>query len=114
MELFKNVSFIAKLWLTSCPLPCSQAVYDAKMSMYHNNGRASKSTPEEERFYKNNFYLSFSYETFAVEEHVETLIYDTGNFLAQIGGNLGLFLGFSCFSTLVAIIHYLGKLKICH
>jgi hypothetical protein len=29
------------------------------------------------------------YETLTVEQHIETLIYDVGAFLASAGGNLG-------------------------
>jgi hypothetical protein len=39
-----------------------------------------------------------------VEERVETLVYDVGSFLAAAGGNLGLFLGFSCLSVFLYII----------
>ena len=52
-------------------------------------------------------FLSIGYENFNTELHFETLIYDTGNFLTQIGGNLGLFLGISCFSALAALTKFL-------
>jgi hypothetical protein len=46
------------------------------------------------------------------EERMETLTYDLGNFLVAAGGNLGLFLGFSCFSLMVTFIEYLNhKIK---
>jgi hypothetical protein len=41
-----------------------------------------------------------------VEEKAETLIYHVGNFLAAAGGNLGLFLGFSCLSVLFELIKF--------
>lgn len=112
MVTFKEVSYETKEWLMNCPLPCRQSLYDAKMTMYHRNAHASILTQEEEQLYKQGFYFTFGFETFAVEEHVETLIYDSGNFLAQIGGNLGLFLGFSCFSAIIAAIQCLEKLNI--
>jgi len=58
--------------------------------------------------FMNNYYaLVIYYETFDVEEHVESLVYDAGNFLISVGGNLGLFLGFSCLSVLFALINVL-------
>ena len=35
---------------------------------------------------------------------METLDYDVGTFWTSVGGNLGLFLGFSCLSVLFAIV----------
>ena len=58
---------------------------------------------------KDGVLLTIRFKKLFVEEHVETLIYDTGNFLAQAGGNLGLFLGFSCLSMLLAIVNFIRK-----
>ena len=47
------------------------------------------------------------------EKEEETLVYDSGNFFAAVGGNLGLLLGFSCLSIIYAGIDFfamkLGK-----
>jgi hypothetical protein len=66
-----------------------------------------------ENFVENNsFDLYYSFETMDTEERMETLTYDLGNFLVAAGGNLGLFLGFSCFSLMVTFIEYLNhKIK---
>jgi hypothetical protein len=45
------------------------------------------------------FLLMISFQTFLVEQRVETLVYDFGSFVAAAGGNLGLFLGLSFFSA---------------
>ena len=50
--------------------------------------------------------LELVYDSPLVEERVETLVYDAGNFLTAVGGNIGLFLGFSCLSVLFSIIHF--------
>ena len=55
-----------------------------------------------------NAYLVLVYETLSVEEHFETLVFDFGSLLAAAGGNLGLFLGFSCLSLLISFLDYLG------
>jgi hypothetical protein len=44
-----------------------------------------------------------------VEETVVTLVYDMENFLTALGGNLGLFLGFSCFSIMIIAIDFANK-----
>jgi hypothetical protein len=46
-----------------------------------------------------------------VEEKMETLVYDEANFLTATGGNLGLFLGFSCFSLLAGILETLRHFR---
>jgi len=51
-----------------------------------------------------NLYLYFEYITTQTEEEVETYIYDNENFLTALGGNLGLFLGFSCLSVLLKLL----------
>ena len=45
-------------------------------------------------------------KNYAVHENIETLIVDTANFLSQIGGNLGLFLGVSCLSVVTGIMQF--------
>ena len=57
--------------------------------------------------------LSIDYETLAVHENIETLVVDIPNFLSQIGGNLGLFLGVSCLSFVTGIIQVSKHLMTC-
>jgi Amiloride-sensitive sodium channel len=98
------------LWFQQCPLPCSKTVYNVKLLKYHKNSNIGLEVEKAKDIHNLAIYFKFDYETFAVEEFTETLIYDTGNFLTQLGGNLGLFLGFSCFSLLQGImnifVHY--------
>ena len=49
------------------------------------------------------------YTTLEVENEVETYVYDISSFLASVGGNLGLLLGFSCFTVLFASINLAKK-----
>jgi hypothetical protein len=53
--------------------------------------------------------LIISFNSLLVEEQIETLAYDFGNFLAAAGGNLGLFLGFSCLPMLLGFISIFKK-----
>ena len=94
-----------------CTLPCTTISYNLKQRYMseniwiHMNNLANF---EE----KNNFDLYYSFETMDTEERMETLTYDLGNFLVAAGGNLGLFLGFSCFSLMLTFIEYLNhKIK---
>ncbi len=48
----------------------------------------------------------FVFATMSVEEHFETLVFDLGSLLAAAGGNLGLFLGFSCLSLVFSFLDY--------
>ncbi len=51
------------------------------------------------------------YHSMLAEQKREAYIYDLGNLMTSLGGNLGLFLGFSCFSTLMFFIKYLFKIS---
>ncbi len=53
-----------------------------------------------------HYFITLYYSTFNVEEHIESLIYDASSFVVSVGGNLGLFFGFSCLSVLFACINY--------
>jgi len=50
------------------------------------------------------FGISLSYATLDVEENIETLVFDAGNVVAEVGGNLGLLLGFSCLTFLLSVL----------
>ena len=80
-------------WQEQCPVPCSQAIYDAKIDRFNINNAAGLDDRIIDEIKDEACLLGFSYETLAVYENVETLVVDIPNFLSQIGGNLGLFLG---------------------
>ena len=93
-------------WLQRCPLPCKQTVYDVDFQRYH---KYNMPKPTVDKSGKTGVLLSLKYENLATEEQVETLIYDASNFLAQVGGSLGLFLGFSCLSLFIGVINFFEK-----
>jgi hypothetical protein len=47
------------------------------------------------------------YETHSVEELFEMIVFDIGSLLVGAGGNLGLFLGFSCLSIVFSLLDYI-------
>lgn len=94
------------VWLQHCPLPCAQTVFDAKLRHYHINNLVGHNEQFIDQVQKQGALIGISFETLSVHEHVETLVVDVGNFLTQVGGNLGLFLGASCLSLLTGIIQF--------
>jgi hypothetical protein len=95
-------------WTSACPPPCTQKSYSLDVKKYHTNSWIEYDNQPFEDVSKTAVGFSLAYETFLIEEQVETLVYDAGNFLAAIGGNLGLFRGFSCL-TLLLWIFKIGK-----
>jgi len=92
-------------WSLACPPPCTQKSYSVNLKKYHTNSWIEFDAKQPGKdVSKYIAALTMSYETFVVEEQVETLVYDAGNFLAAVGGNLGLFLGFSCLTMLLGIL----------
>jgi hypothetical protein len=78
-----------------------------KLNYFHKNSWID--TDGKSGIIENSFSLAIAYNTLIVEERVETLVYDVGSFLAAVGGNLGLFLGFSCLSVCLALIRFAMK-----
>ena len=87
-------------------MPCKQTVYDVDFQRYH---KYNMPKPTVDKSGKTGVLLSLKYENLATEEQVETLIYDASNFLAQVGGSLGLFLGVSCLSLFIGVINFFEK-----
>ena len=81
------------------------------MRKYHINSWVEYDDPLQENLSQQGVDLQLAYETLAVEERIETLVYDVGSLLSAIGGNLGLFLGFSCFTMLLGILKVVKLLR---
>jgi len=94
-----------------CSFPCKQIGYHYKLSNYHINTWIN--TSENVQNVEEVVYLVVTFNSFLVEERVETLVYDFGNFLAAAGGNLGLTLGFSCLSIFWGSLQYFKTKMTC-
>ena len=105
-EKFEEIvaAFVANTFAFGCPLPCQQSVYNIKLRYFHHNDIENIAGLEGE----NVFFFQFYSNSLVVEERVEMLVYDLGNFLVAVGGNLGLWLGFSCLSVLLSFINFLN------
>ena len=73
---------------------------------YHKNSVAKYI---DGQFDENNFLLIIIYATLNMEQRIESLDYDFGNFLVAAGGNLGLLLGIACLPVLLDGLKYLEK-----
>ena len=96
-------------WISTCPNPCQQTSYKANIRYFHKNSFYNPSGSIGKNFLDSYVKVSLGYETLLTEEHSESLVYDATNFLAAAGGNLGLFLGFSCLSVFFGILEYFKK-----
>jgi hypothetical protein len=91
-----------------CPLPCSVSSYRAELFHQHKNVfEVSSAEPLAE-----DFVLYYYFSSLDTDVNTETLIIDFPNLVANIGGNLGLFLGFSCLSIYVMFLDMLQKMNI--
>jgi len=75
----------------------------------HKNLFFSISPENDNDAVSSTFGLFICWETMLVEEIVEALVYDEMNFITAIGGNLGLLLGFSCFSLLDQLMGFIRR-----
>lgn len=96
-----------QVWNLKCPIPCRQTTYSASIRYFHKHSLVDPSNNIVNDISESNIVIALGYETLSIEEQVESLVYDVGSFLAAAGGNLGLFLGFSCFSVLISIFRNL-------
>ena len=101
-------------WALACPMLCQQRSYTFTMKQTHFNSNIDPTEKYLGNLTKPVTLIGLSYETLLTEEREETLVYDATNFLVNAGGNLGLFLGFSCLSILLYIIKLCKKSKFEH
>jgi len=90
-------------------MPCRQITHKFATSEFHRNSWVQVRYPYSEEYLDNYYTFYVSYSSLDVEKQVESLIYDAGNSFAAVGGNLGLFLGFSCLSIIFATIDFLVR-----
>ena len=110
---FSNISnsngeFLSNLTKYGCSLPCNQKSYTYNLKYFHKHSSIDfDNTTAAVTETSGVFALSFG--SLLVEERKEAYVYDVENLITSIGGNLGLFLGFSCFSTFVALLKLVYK-----
>jgi len=100
-SFFESALYEYRLNLFGCLLPCDQVLYEMDYSYFHQNSDLVVENGVKSNDFLPEIIISLFYKTPLVEERVETVVYDTINLLSAAGGNLGLFLGFSCLSILL-------------
>ena len=106
-ELEKILFTDKEPWMAQCPLPCKQIYYQLNYVNFHLT--SIPKAVNTVKTFEPSFMLGMTYENFVVEKGLEKLAYDVADLFSQAGGNLGLSLGFSCLSFLMAAIDCLKK-----
>ena len=70
------------------------------LSNFHRNNWVETSDARPPGFIDKYYALFVAYESMDFEKEEETLVCNSGNCFAAVGGNLGLLLGFSCLSII--------------
>ena len=103
-------SFIARPDHYGCPLPCSDRKYNFHVKYFHETSWIEYDENPSGSKTKFNFILFFFYHSLNVEERIESYVYDVGNALTSVGGNLGLTLGISCVSILLGTVKIIKRI----
>lgn len=88
--------FLTEGSFNECFMPCREISYLQTLKYYHSTSF--------NRLLPDTFDLDIAYSSLDVKTKTETLVYDFGDFLAAVGGNLGLCLGFSCLGCIWQIM----------
>ena len=107
--LVNFIGFERESWLQKCPIPCTQTTHQLTIAKFHKYSVIDQEVVSSFEDKGAVFYMN--YERFTIEKNVEILRYDLVDFLTQAGGNLGLFLGCSCFSVLISGVELFRSLK---
>jgi hypothetical protein len=101
MEYY-NSNFLWESKDSKCPVPCMQTNYNYEINYYSKRSFSDLIKPGVEA--SKYFDLLVYFTKMEIEERTETVVYDMVSFLSAAGGNLGLFVGFSCLSVIFAAI----------
>ena len=105
-----NLSMLVGISESKCRSSCTTKRFATDVKQMHINSlvEVDKMEPPQPT---DTTTIAIAYSTLVVEESTERLVYDFENLLTAIGGNLGLFLGFSCFSSSMFLIKYCCKMN---
>lgn len=93
----------------ACLLPCQQTIFTAKLQYFHSNSWVSDRITTQEK--NSTMFIALRFESSTISEEVENYVYDVPNFLAALGGNLGLLIGCSVLSTLFGLIDFFIRVQ---
>jgi hypothetical protein len=84
-----------------CKLPCTRVNYARNFAEF-----PEKSLPESDKLF---FTLWIYYSSLQIDEKIERYIYGFETVIVAVGGSMGLFLGWSCYSVIVTGITILER-----
>jgi hypothetical protein len=93
----------------SCSIPCTRTTYKFSTKVTHLTNWIDIDGRFPDSIFENSSSAAIRFDSMLIGEEVETYVYDFGNFVVALGGNLGLMLGFSCLSVLFSIIQFISK-----
>jgi len=93
-----------------CIQPCFEMGYGFNLRKLHLNSMVDETDSLDTYFWGSHYMLDIFFSSDLIEERTETLIYDTASFWSSVGGNLCLFLGFSCLTVGISILELFKKL----
>lgn len=96
----------------NCVRPCLEISYNYEMRYFHENSFIDVFDNAESHghFLDTHLLMDLFLSTDLVEERTETLIHDKTSFWSAVGGNLGLVLGFSCFSIVFQLFSLVERI----
>jgi hypothetical protein len=100
----ETIMAAANLKFPECPDPCLTTTYQFNVRKSDINSGTSVFIPDFKKNPRKIF--SFGYEDLRVRLIEQVKLVSFNGFIGAFGGSLGLFLGFSCMSTLLALINY--------
>ena len=105
-----NFSMLVGISESKCRFSCATKRFAIDVKQMHINSLVEVDKKEPPTATSTTT-IAIAYSTLVVEESIERLVYDFENLLTAVGGNLGLFLGFSCFSSSMFLIKYFCKMN---
>lgn len=86
-----------------CKLPCDRPIFSSRVNFY-----STRVLSKELALYGDGYYIIWMFfSTLYVNQKVETFLFDFDTALVAVGGSLGLFLGWSLHSMVMAIIEFI-------
>lgn len=114
-ETYNSIKSISSFTLglpnLNCDIPCTHKSFNVQIKFVHKNAYIDVDGSTAP-YVNTTVALAIHYNSLLVEERSEAYIYDFESLMTSIGGNLGLFLGFSCFSTIMFVVKYVFRSQV--
>ena len=89
-----------------CGSLCNRTIYQSTLNYLSSNVLS-----KELKVYGNDWYIIWAfYSSLYVQEKIETYVYEFDSILVAVGGSMGLFLGISCHTIIVAVLSLIFRM----